>query len=116
MSIERVQQKKRMSRAVIHQGIAYLCGQVTGDETLDIQIQTRSMLERVDQLLTDINTDKSKLLSATIYLADMKDFDAMNQVWDNWVIEGHAPARACGEAKLARPELKVEIIVDAAYD
>lgn len=114
MTIERVQQKKRMSSAVIHQGIAYLCGQVTGDETLDITVQTRSMLARVDQLLADIKTDKSKLLSATIYLADMKDFDAMNEVWDNWVTEGHAPARACVQAAMAGSELLVEISVVAA--
>ena len=114
MTIERIQQKKRMSRAVIHQGVAYLCGQVSGDETLDIQVQTLSMLARVDQLLADINTDKSKLLSATIYLADMKDFDAMNEIWDNWVIAGCAPARACVQAAMAGPELLIEISVVAA--
>ena len=114
MTIKRVQQKTRMSRAVIHQGVAYLCGQVTGDETLDIKVQTHSMLDRVDQLLADINTDKSKLLSSTIYLADMADFDAMNEVWDNWVTEGHAPARACVQAAMAGPDLLVEISVVAA--
>lgn len=114
MTIKRHQTGTRMSRVVIHQGVAYLCGQVAEDDTADIIGQTRSMLTKVDTLLTDIGSDRSKLLSATLYLADMADFDAMNSVWDNWVPAGHAPARACVEAKMADPELLVEISVIAA--
>ncbi|SFU03266.1 RidA family protein [Halomonas urmiana] len=115
MSIERHDTKARMSRAVIHNGVAWLCGQVAGPEARhgDITEQTQSMLERVDALLTEIGSDREHLLSATIYLKDGNDVAAMNAVWDDWVPTGHAPARTCVCAPLPADELKVEITVTA---
>jgi len=98
----------------MHNGTIYLCGQVAEDATKDIQEQTRSMLSRVDGLLAKAGSDREHILSATIYLRDMKDFAAMNEIWDAWVPSGHAPARACVEARMARQELLVEISVVAA--
>ncbi|MGB0415769.1 MAG: RidA family protein [Coraliomargarita sp.] len=114
MSIERQETKRRMSRIVIHQGTVYLCGQVCADATQDISEQTQTMLDKVDTLLQQAGSDREHMLSATVYLRDMKDFATMNAVWDAWVPEGHAPARACVEARMARPELLVEISVIAA--
>lgn len=114
MSIERQETKQRMSRIVIHNDTIYLCGQVCADATKDITEQTETMLEKVDTLLIQAGSDREHMLSATIYVRDMKDFAAMNAVWDAWVPEGHAPARACVEARMARPELLVEISVVAA--
>ena len=114
MSIERQETKQRMSRIVIHNETVYLCGQVCADATKGITEQTETMLEKVDTLLLQSGSDRKHLLSATIYVRDMKDFAAMNAVWDEWVPEGHAPARACVEARMARPELLVEISVIAA--
>lgn len=103
-----------MSRIVINQGTVYLCGQVCADATKCIAEQTETMLEKVDALLQQAGSDRAHMLSATLYLRDMKDFAAMNAVWDAWVPAGYAPARACVEAKMARPELLVEISVVAA--
>ena len=104
----------RMSQIVLHQGTVYLAGQVgtPGDSVAD---QTRECLDKVEALLAEAGSDETRILQCVIWLADMADFAEMNAVWDAWVPEGHAPARACGEAKLARPELKVEVIVTAAY-
>lgn len=112
--IERKQTKQRMSRIVIHNDTIYLCGQVCKDATKDIREQTATMLEKVDELLLEAGSDREHLLSATVYVRDMKDFAGMNEVWDEWVPEGHAPARACVEARMARAELLVEISVVAA--
>ncbi|MGH1427196.1 MAG: RidA family protein [Arenicella sp.] len=111
--IERKQTSARMSKIVKHNGVVYLCGQVgvAGDSVAD---QTRECLQRVEALLAEAGSSPSKILQAIVWLADMKDFSEMNAVWDEWVPEGHAPARACGEAKLARDALKVEIIITAA--
>jgi enamine deaminase RidA (YjgF/YER057c/UK114 family) len=114
MSIQRQEAKQRMSRAVIHNETIYLCGQVCKDASQGIAEQTATMLEKVDELLLQAGSDREHLLSATIYVRDMKDFEAMNAVWDAWVPEGHAPARACVEARMARAELLVEISVVAA--
>ena len=110
--IERTHVSNRMSKIVTHRGVVYLCGQVGAGDT--VEDQTRDCLSRVDALLAEAGTDRSHMLQAVIWLADMSDFDAMNGVWDAWVPQGHAPARACGEAKLARDTLRVEIIVTAA--
>ena len=110
--IERIHTGARMSKIVRHNGVVYLCGQVgAGDSVAE---QTRDCLSRVDALLAEAGTDNTRILQAIVWLADMADFAEMNAVWDAWVPEGHAPARACGEAKLARDVLKVEIIVTAA--
>lgn len=114
MSIERLEVGQRMSRIVKHNGTIYLCGQVAADAEKDITEQTQTMLDKVEGLLEQAGSDKEHMLSATIYVRDMKDFAAMNAVWDAWVPQGHAPARACVEARMARPELLVEISVIAA--
>ena len=112
MSIKRHDVKARMSRAVIHNNTAYLCGQTA--EGKDITEQTEVMLAKVDALLAEIDTDKTRILSATIYVSDMVNFAAMNAVWDSWVAEGMSPARACVEAKMCRDTILVEISVIAA--
>jgi len=114
MTIERIETKQRMSRIVKHNGVIYLCGQVCADATKDITEQTQTMLDKVDDLLAKAGSDREHILSATIYIKDMKYFAEMNAVWDNWVPEGHAPARACVTANMAREELLVEISVVAA--
>ena len=101
-----------MSKIVKHNGVVYLCGQVGDGET--VAEQTRDCLGRVDALLTEAGSGRDRILQAIIWLRDMADFAEMNAVWDAWVPEGCAPARACGEARLARDSLKVEIIVTAA--
>lgn len=111
--IKRYQSNHRMSQAVVHNGVAYLAGQV-GETHEDVIEQTRTALREVDALLAEVGSDKSKILSATIWLADMADFAAMNSVWDAWVDSENPPARATGEAKLAAPEYRVEVIVTAA--
>ncbi len=114
MSISRYQTSDRMSRVVIHGETIYLCGQVAKDDTAGIKGQTATTLEKVEELLGSVNSDKTRLLAVTIYLADMALFKGMNEVWDAWVPSGEAPARACVEAKMARPELLVEMSVIAA--
>lgn len=110
--ITRLQTSDRMSKIVKHNGTIYLCGQVgSGDGVTE---QTQDCLNRVDNLLIEAGTDREHILQAIIWLSDMADFAEMNAVWDAWVPKGHAPARACGEAKLARDVLKVEIIIIAA--
>lgn len=112
-TIERKHTNPRMSQIVIHGNTLYLAGQV-GDPLHTVAEQTRVALARVDALLEEAGSSREQLLQTTIWLADMADFEAMNAVWDAWVPAGHAPARACGEAKLADPRLLVEIIVCAA--
>ncbi len=113
-AIKRMETTPRMSRIVIHNDIVYLCGQVAEDGSQPIGRQTESMLARVDALLIKAGSDREHILSATVYLKDIRDFNAMNEVWDKWVPEGHTPARACLEAKAAREDLLVEISVIAA--
>ncbi|UWQ18772.1 RidA family protein [Jannaschia sp. M317] len=110
--IERKHTTQRMSQIVRHGDTIYLAGQVGSGETTTEQ--TRDMLGRVDALLTECGIGRENILQAVIWLADMADFAEMNAVWDAWVPEGHAPARACGEAKLATPALRVEVIITAA--
>ena len=115
MSIERKQTGARMSQIVIHGDTVYLAGQVAVDAPgQPAGGQMANILSRIDGLLAEAGTDKSKLLSATIWLADMRDFDAVNEQWDAWVPEGAAPARACVEAKLAFTKYTVEVGVIAA--
>ena len=112
-NITRIESGARMSQCVIHNGVAYLAGQV-GAEGSSVTEQTQSVLASVDRILTLAGTDKTKLLTAQIWVADINDFAEMNAVWDTWVAEGHAPARWTGEAKLATPGFRVEVIVTAA--
>lgn len=110
--IERLHTGARMSKIVKHGGVIWLCGQVGDGET--VAGQTADCLARIDALLAEAGSDREHILQAVIWLADMADFQEMNAVWDAWVPAGHAPARACGEARLARDALRVEIIVTAA--
>ncbi len=103
----------RMSEAVAYNGILWVAGQV-GNAGDAVGEQTKQCLAEVDRILAGAGIDKTRILSAQIWLADMADFPAMNAVWDAWVPQGHTPARATGEAKLATPEYKVEVIVTAA--
>lgn len=112
-TITRLDCGKRMSEAVIHNGIVYLAGQV-GAEGAGIEAQTRAVLANIDALLARAGTDKSRLLTAQIWLADMADFAGMNPVWEAWVSPGNCPTRATGESRLAAPGYKVEVIVTAA--
>ena len=112
--ITRKETGARMSRIVIHNKTVYLCGQVADNVEEPIGPQTENMLAKVDALLEEAGSDRSLILSATVYIRDMKDFAGMNAVWDAWVPEGQAPARACVEARLARPELLVEVSITAA--
>jgi len=112
--IERIQTGDRSSKIVKHNGVVYLTGQVAEGET--IQEQVRACLQKIETLLAEAGSSKEQMLRVTIWLADMRDFKGLNEVWNIWVPAGHAPARACGQAKLARDVLKVEFIVDAAYE
>jgi enamine deaminase RidA (YjgF/YER057c/UK114 family) len=111
--IERHHSTHRMSQIVVHGNTIYLAGQV-GTAGSSVAQQTQDCLDQIDTLLAEVGSDKTRLLQTVIWLHDMKDFAEMNGVWDAWVAPGHTPARACGEAKLARPEFTVEIIVTAA--
>jgi len=112
--IERVNVEKRLSDMAIYNGVAYLAGQVPDDSKLDMEGQTAQVLATIDRLLATAGTDKSRILMATVYVANIKEFDAMNRAWDAWVAPGNAPPRATVEARLANPDYKVEIVVTAA--
>jgi len=116
MTIERRHVGKRLSELVINRtsGTIYLAGQVAEDPKADITGQVRQVLAQIDRLLAEAGSDKSRILSATIYLPDMADFPALNAVWETWVVPGATPARATVQANLAAPEYKVEIQVVAA--
>ena len=111
--ITRLHPDDRMSQAVIHGDTIWLAGQV-GEPGEDVVAQTRTALAEIESLLAEAGSSKSKILSATIWLADIGDFEAMNSVWDAWVDRDNPPARATGESRLAAPEYRVEIIVVAA--
>jgi enamine deaminase RidA (YjgF/YER057c/UK114 family) len=115
VTIERFETGPRMSQAVVHGNTVYLAGQVAqkaaGKSVTD---QTRDILEAIDKLLADAGSDKSKILSAQIYLTNIATFNEMNKVWEAWVSPGNTPARATVEAKLAAPQYTVEIMVIAA--
>lgn len=111
--IKRIEIGPRMSQAVVHGNVAYLAGQV-GTAGASVTVQTQDILAKIDGLLATVGSDKTKILQTTIWMASMDDFAEMNAVWDGWVPQGNAPARATGEAKLATPDYKVEIIVIAA--
>lgn len=114
MEIRRLQPGKRMSQAVVHNGTVYLAGQVADDTSQDVAGQTRQVLAAIDKLLAEAGTDKTRILFAQVCLADIATFAEMNTAWDAWVPQGHTPARATIEAKLAAPQYRVEIIVTAA--
>ena len=113
-AIRRLDQNTRRSRAVVHGDTVYLAGQTADDCTADTAGQTRQVLVKIDEMLDAAGSNKSKLLNVTIWLADMADFAAMNTVYDAWVVPGETPARCCGAVALARPDIRVEIMVVAA--
>ena len=113
--ITRLEPGKRMTNAVIHNGIVYLAG-VVGEPSGDVTSQTKEVLAEIDRLLALAGSDKTRILRAQIWLADMTTFSQMNAVWDAWVAPGHAPARATGEARLATPAYLVEIIITAVVN
>lgn len=116
MTIRRLHSGPRMSQAVVRNGMVFLAGQVAADTAQDVGGQTRQVLAAIDALLAEAGSDKSRLLSAQVFLTDMADFAAMNKIWEAWVTPGQTPARATVQAALARPEYKVEIVVTAAAD
>ena len=112
--IQRYHIGKRLSEMVVHNGTIYLAGQVAEDAKQDMTGQAKQVLAQIDKLLAEVGSDKTKILSATIFLPSMADFPALNAVWEGWVPAGNCPARATVEAKLAASEYKVEIQVIAA--
>lgn len=113
MTIKRLESGARMSQAAIANGFVFLAGQVAADPTADVEGQTRQVLAEIDRLLADAGTDKTRILTANVYLADIASFPQMNKAWDSWVPANAKPARATIEAKLAAPEYRVEIQVTA---
>ncbi|MBP0619248.1 RidA family protein [Cupriavidus consociatus] len=105
---------KRLSQAAVHQGVLYLAGQVPSDISQDMAGQTRQVLASVDALLAEHGSDKSRILSCQIFLTDMSQVAAMNEVWDAWVIPGHTPPRATVGATLASPDKLIEVVIVAA--
>ena len=114
MNIKRLGVGPRMSQVVVHGNTVFMAGQIAEDGKQDVLGQTHQILTKIDSLLAEAGTQKSKILKATIWLADISDFDAMNSVWDSWVDQANPPVRACVEGKLAFPDLKVEIMIEAA--
>jgi enamine deaminase RidA (YjgF/YER057c/UK114 family) len=112
--ITRYQKGPRMSQAVAHGGLVYIAGQVADKRSGGIQEQTRSVLGKIEALLREAGTDKSKLLSVSVFLPAIADFDAMNEIYDAWIDPENPPARACVEARLAHPDLRVEMTAIAA--
>ncbi len=113
MSIQRFHSNQRMSQIVVHGDTIYLAGQVAATRDADITMQTQEVLAKVDALLAEVDSSKSNILSATVYLTNISDFAQMNEVWDAWAPEGNTPARACVEAPLASDWL-VEVCIIAA--
>jgi enamine deaminase RidA (YjgF/YER057c/UK114 family) len=114
MMVQRFDVGARMSEMAVHNNTVYLAGQVAPDGTQDIGGQTRQVLAAIDALLARAGSDKSKIVMAQIFIADIAEFPAMNAVWDSWVVPGNTPPRATVQASLAKPEWKVEIVVTAA--
>ncbi|TFH87308.1 RidA family protein [Billgrantia azerbaijanica] len=114
MSLSHHDSNTRMSQITIHNDTVYLAGQVPADDTADMQGQTEQVLARIDELLDRAGTSKEHLIAVQIWIASMTEFEQMNAVWDDWVVADRPPVRACVEARLAKPEWKVEIMVTAA--
>ena len=114
MTLKRLHVGPRLSQVAVHGDTVYTAGIVADDPSADAAGQTRQILGRIDQYLGEAGTDKTQIVNATIWLADIKDFASMNSVWDAWVPKGNSPPRACVEAKLAAPQYRVEIRVIAA--
>ncbi|MDA9481247.1 cytochrome C2 [Bradyrhizobium sp. CCBAU 11445] len=114
LDIIRIDQNARRSRATVVGDLVFLAGQVADDKNGDITQQTREALAKVDNMLARAGTDKSRLISVQIWLKSMEDFEAMNAIYDAWVVPGNAPTRACSKADLADPAYRIEVIALAA--
>ncbi len=112
--IARLDQNTRRARAVVHGQTVYLAGHTAADRSQDAAGQTRQVLQALQDLLAQAGSDKRNLLDVTIWLSSMEDFEAMNGVYDAWIVPGHAPARRCAAMALATPEIRVEISAIAA--
>jgi enamine deaminase RidA (YjgF/YER057c/UK114 family) len=112
--IQRFDVGPRMSEMAVHNGTVYLAGQIAEDASQGIEGQTQQVLDAIDALLARAGSNKTRILRAQIFLADLADFASMNKVWEAWVVAGHTPPRATVQAALARPEWKIEIVVTAA--
>lgn len=113
MSVQYFGQAHRLSEATVANGFVFLSGMVPENTDVDVAEQTRDVLAQIDKWLAECGSDKKHILEATIFLPDLNNYQAMNEAWDAWVSPGHAPARACVEAKLANPDWGVEIKVSA---
>jgi enamine deaminase RidA (YjgF/YER057c/UK114 family) len=109
-----IDQNTRRSRAVIHNGLVYTAGQVPDDMSQDIKGQTQQVLAKIDDLLKQAGTDKSRALTAQVWLRQIDDLSGMNAVWDAWVVQGKTPTRCCGKVEMNNPNCRVEILVVAA--
>lgn len=114
MSIQRLHVGQRLSEAAIFNKVIYLAGQVPADNVEGIFAQTTDVLHQIDRLLAEAGSDKSRILMCQIFLSDIRDIAVMNQAWDDWVAEGHAPPRATVQAALANPAWLIEVVVSAA--
>lgn len=114
VDITRHLEEERLAGVVVHNGLAYLAGQVADDASLDTEGQTVDILRQIDSLLASLGTDKSRILSVQIFLTDIGEIGAMNRAWDAWLDTANKPARATVEAKLAVPEWRVEMTAIAA--
>ena len=112
--VQRFDVGPRLSEMAVHNGVCYLAGQVAADGSQDITGQTRQVLGQIDALLARAGTDKSRILMCQIFIVDLAEFPALNAVWEQWVAPGNAPPRATVQARLAKPEWKVEMVVTCA--
>ena len=112
--IVHIDQNARRSRAVVHNGLVYTAGQVPDDMSLDVTGQARQVLAKIDDLLKLAGTDKSRVLTAQVWLRTIDDLAAMNAVWDAWVVQGKTPTRCCGKVEMNNPDCRIEILVVAA--
>jgi enamine deaminase RidA (YjgF/YER057c/UK114 family) len=114
MEIKRFHVGKTLSEMAVYNGVIYLAGQIAEDTAQDIKGQTREVLGHIDRLLAEAGSDKTRILMCQIFISDFKNFEGMNEVWNAWVPDGHSPPRATVEAKLAKPEWLLEVVVTAA--
>lgn len=112
--MKRLDQNSRRSRAIVVNGMVYLAGQVADDKSADIKVQTAQALAKIDQLLAEAGTDRSRLVSVTIWLKTMNDYDGFNEVWDRWVVPGNTPTRACAQVEMAHKDYRVELVAIGA--
>lgn len=112
--IKHFDQNQRRSRAIVHNGIVYTAGHVADDLTLDVTGQAKQVLAKLEAILKEAGADKSRLLTAQVWLSTMDDFAAFNAVWDAWVVPGSTPTRCCGKVEMANPKYRVEIVLTAA--